>query len=633
MRRLHNQHQRNGSGGVSDNDVQENGAGSGQKRTRRRRRTKRPANAGSAPVRTAPRPNQYSGKTAPQTRSEGFCTSNQVEHSGARAKHHDAPMERRDLHLALICGMVATGTNGEKMAAGRVTVVNWDNQIVLDTFVKVPPEEVFDYRTEATGITAELLAMTSALHFKSARAIVGNLIRGKILIGHGLEVDLGALNLVHPWCDMRDTTTYTPYMRQFCDGQSTYMIPREMEDLMIHVFSHGLNQDQPSLVREAVGCMELYRNAREAWEEHLRSAMQRKLQQREMIMNMRLNGAPQLSSINEDGSLAGSAKLVGRNLAPSDIFDYDNSTFTTVASTADQIDDSSEASSFLTQDTDNGQNPLYRMRTGELSTTYIDNISDLGIPEDEHEGCLPPGIWSHKTPPATANWDRETPDLSFSSVTFPLRSKDMPDSGGSLQNTNTLSISEEELLPTNLLADIEEEGEISTTRKLPRDYGYEGTEYGLREAPENTQPSLAQDFTDYEYEVDYDYEYDETDRGYETLSEKHQLDARSAEERSLPERDMELAKPRNQPEEKKKGWFGIVRRPHRRCSAGGSISGNERSQRDAVQLSSSDRTHRDSRNLLANEQWLDADVSPSRFSRRRRNSLSNSSPSPKPRSL
>eukprot|EP00957_Ditylum_brightwellii_P134585 10260858-Ditylum_brightwellii.AAC.1 len=47
--------------------------------------------------------------------------------------------------------MVGTGQYGETSALARVSIVNWDGDVIFDTFVKVE-EEVTDYRTFVSGV-------------------------------------------------------------------------------------------------------------------------------------------------------------------------------------------------------------------------------------------------------------------------------------------------------------------------------------------------------------------------------------------------------------------------------------------------------------------------------------------------
>ncbi|KAL7577570.1 hypothetical protein ACA910_015098 [Epithemia clementina (nom. ined.)] len=700
MRKLHNQKANGGLGSTGDSGSQDNGLGNGQKRARRRRRTKKPSSGGGVPVRTGPRPVGVPGRP--------ITTARPITHTSSGnycLKQHASPMKRRDLHVALRCGMVSTGVNGGNLAAARVTVVNWDNQVVMDTFVKVPPEEVFDYHTEQTGITAELLAMTSALQFNVARAKVGNLIRGKILIGHGLEVDLGALNLTHPGCETRDLMTYPPFMRKVCDGQSTVVLPRKMDDLMNFVFGRILNSDRPTLLREAVGCMELYKHARFEWERELITAIQRKKQQREFIMNMRMNGGMQLSAIKENDTMVtgmDGLKVSGSRFSFPDKFDYEDATYTTMASTAEHVDDYSEQASFLTQETDPAEaHSFFQLRRVEqdYSPAHADNMSDLSSVydaeehEDVHKFTVPStGIWSQNPQLASLTWYEDSQSHAMLPTEF----------GNNLvQSTSSLPIVEEELLPSQLLADIDvesrgyhqprvldftHENDVDSQEEMYHErprlsrrgsrresclVGRDGENVDSSDvrasvsgasgpaAKGHTAATLAsdnaasgEDAQDYGYVDATDYRYNEDD-GH---SDEENEDApecpqpglarrRSSSGNTQREAHRQLRRNKSDeldgqkyhpdaptaPEDKKKSWFGLGRR--RRSIAESSLSNSDRVLREETiktePLSNSDRTH-SRNNLLSNDQWLDAEVSPPKFSVFRRNSLSQS-PSTKPR--
>jgi hypothetical protein len=74
------------------------------------------------------------------------------------------------LYFALDCEMVGTGPNGFDSAVARVTILNWEKEIVFDTFVKVPVP-VTDYRTYISGIRPQDIESDSAITFEEARLV------------------------------------------------------------------------------------------------------------------------------------------------------------------------------------------------------------------------------------------------------------------------------------------------------------------------------------------------------------------------------------------------------------------------------------------------------------------------------
>jgi len=186
-------------------------------------------------------------------------------------KHHDSPMKRRDIYFALDCEMVGVGPQGLDSALARVSIVNWDYEIVFDTFVKVD-EPVSDYRTFVSGITPEQIESDSAISPSQVRTIVSSILQGKILIGHDLENDLKALGIYHPLCDRRDTATYTPFMRRQKDLRSQdnkiTLCRRKLKDLVLEKLGRQIQVigKAHSPIEDAVSAMDLYKTARHEWE-------------------------------------------------------------------------------------------------------------------------------------------------------------------------------------------------------------------------------------------------------------------------------------------------------------------------------------------------------------------------------
>ena len=193
-------------------------------------------------------------------------------------------MTKNDIYFALDCEMVGVGEEGLDSAVARITIVNWENKVVLDTFVKVPVP-VTDYRTYVSGIVAQDIESDKALSFEEARDTVTDIIRGKILIGHGLENDLGALGLTHPASDVRDTACYAPYMHKMVDSKSGALVvrPRKLRDLTREKLGREIQlPGSPHCpIDDAVAAMDLYKVARYDWEKELGRQQREKAQEQE----------------------------------------------------------------------------------------------------------------------------------------------------------------------------------------------------------------------------------------------------------------------------------------------------------------------------------------------------------------
>lgn len=79
----------------------------------------------------------------------------------------------------------------------RISVVDYDQEVVLDSYVK-PDEDIVDYVTKYSGITEEILAdVTTKLH-DIQQKLLSFVSSNDILVGHSLESDLNVLKIRHP---------------------------------------------------------------------------------------------------------------------------------------------------------------------------------------------------------------------------------------------------------------------------------------------------------------------------------------------------------------------------------------------------------------------------------------------------
>ena len=167
--------------------------------------------------------------------------------------------------------MVGVGPEGLDSAVARVTLCNWAEVVILDTFVKVPVK-VTDYRTFVSGIEAKDLE-GDAMSLAEVQKLVKSILHGKILIGHALENDLQALQISHPWHDIRDSAIYPPFMRE---GESsadskTVLRPRKLKELAqdklgLDIQNLGEAHDP---IEDARAALALYKLERMEWEKYI----------------------------------------------------------------------------------------------------------------------------------------------------------------------------------------------------------------------------------------------------------------------------------------------------------------------------------------------------------------------------
>ena len=170
-------------------------------------------------------------------------------------------------YVALDCEMVGVGPLGKISVLGRVSLVDYYGCSLFDSFVRVE-ERVTDYRTHVSGVKEEDLKGPYARDFGTVRKIVKQLLRNKIIVGHGLENDLRALKIEqdHPWYNIRDSATqYQPYMRVDQFGQ---LKPRRLRDLVWYNLGIVIQQEgRPhDSMEDARAAMALYRHQHANWD-------------------------------------------------------------------------------------------------------------------------------------------------------------------------------------------------------------------------------------------------------------------------------------------------------------------------------------------------------------------------------
>ena len=188
------------------------------------------------------------------------------EQEKLRKKLHNIPEEEKKKYLALDCEMVGIGTDGKKSALARVSIVDWDLQVVLDTFVKVPIR-VTDFRTHVSGVEPKHIKDKNAMDVEKCRKTVAEIFKGKILVGHALTNDFKALMLNHPKGDIRDTSKFRPFQR-FANGKWR---ARKLRDLVKeNLKDRGSFQEaEHDSVQDASATMEIFQLVRAQWEKEI----------------------------------------------------------------------------------------------------------------------------------------------------------------------------------------------------------------------------------------------------------------------------------------------------------------------------------------------------------------------------
>ena len=174
-------------------------------------------------------------------------------------------------YIAIDCEMVGVGPYGRYSALARVSIVNWFNDVILDTYVKVD-EPVTDYRTFVSGIAQAQIEADNAISFEECRSLVSSIIEGKVIVGHALKNDFDALRISHPWYLIRDTAKFEPFMKVYDKSIKTYdpanLVPKKLKNLAKDKLGMIIQEDGKAhdSIDDAVAAIELYKKARRKWE-------------------------------------------------------------------------------------------------------------------------------------------------------------------------------------------------------------------------------------------------------------------------------------------------------------------------------------------------------------------------------
>jgi RNA exonuclease 4 len=270
-----------------------------------------PAPSYFAPQRSHYVPQQSTFSSPTQLTTRGY------EFNPSMLQAHNMTLEETARYLALDCemvGVLSPVTNTVESALARVTLVNWFGVVVYDQYC-LPSQPIVDYRTFVSGITPEHLK-TRGLPLAVIRSQVSQLLKNQILVGHGLDNDLAALQLTHPWTHIRDTSKYEPFqkIRCFVGGEETVscdsslssasghssnghaaaggpvsgggqflMGPRRLKDLAAEYLQKEIQVEGRAHcpVEDAWTALELYRKIRPSWETCVAAQISAHLDQRQ----------------------------------------------------------------------------------------------------------------------------------------------------------------------------------------------------------------------------------------------------------------------------------------------------------------------------------------------------------------
>ncbi|CAN9509095.1 unnamed protein product [Ophioblennius macclurei] len=164
--------------------------------------------------------------------------------------------------VAIDCEMVGVGPDGEESILARVSLVNQFGKCIYDKYVK-PTEKVTDYRTAVSGIRPE--DIRDGEDVRTVQREVGDILQGRIVVGHAIHNDLKILLLDHPKKKIRDTQKYKPFRKIVKSGRPSLKV------LCREILNVKVQQGEHSSVQDAQAAMRLYTMAKKDWEAQIKS--------------------------------------------------------------------------------------------------------------------------------------------------------------------------------------------------------------------------------------------------------------------------------------------------------------------------------------------------------------------------
>lgn len=158
--------------------------------------------------------------------------------------------------VALDCEMVGVGPRGSRSEIGRVSIVGFGGEILMDEYGK-PRRSVSDYRTKYSGIYPHHLANADSSQDVVRRARC--LLKDKIIVGHDLSQDFKVLGICPRIVHVRDTSLYEPYVKVFGKRPS-------LKALTLLILGQSIQVGPHDSVEDARAAMMLYRAVKPSWE-------------------------------------------------------------------------------------------------------------------------------------------------------------------------------------------------------------------------------------------------------------------------------------------------------------------------------------------------------------------------------
>ncbi|KAI8834591.1 ribonuclease H-like domain-containing protein, partial [Chytriomyces cf. hyalinus JEL632] len=159
--------------------------------------------------------------------------------------------------LALDCEMVQVSVPVFKSALARVSIIDFNGNVLLDSFV-TPDDPISDYKTEYSGITAAKLV--GAPSFAEIQEKIKEIITDShYVVGQSIDNDLTAMKIDIPLSRIRDTALF---YKRFHPAKKT----PGLKDLSKWCLNVGIQSGEHDSVIDSRVTLLLYRQQRVLWE-------------------------------------------------------------------------------------------------------------------------------------------------------------------------------------------------------------------------------------------------------------------------------------------------------------------------------------------------------------------------------
>ena len=213
--------------------------------------------------RTTARRRTRRNKSNQQHNTNSYLVNDSDDMTSHAVTHHSTRPSLTDI-LAIDCEFVGTSPSGLRSILARCSIVNYNEVVVYDKYVR-PVDNITDYRTELSGITAELLNDKSSIlvEYKQVQREVSQLVKHRIVVGHSVHSDLQSLQINHPKQYIRDTA----YCKLLCPQR-----PLPLKKLMYDKLRINVQNDQHDSIEDAISALKLYKLVQVQWEQLIQQA-------------------------------------------------------------------------------------------------------------------------------------------------------------------------------------------------------------------------------------------------------------------------------------------------------------------------------------------------------------------------